>query len=128
MIVNRKSFTVILLELNKPNKNGRIYRKESFNPPVEGKEILGYLGQTEIWQQHIDRAAFMVKNIHFEDDKLIGDIHPLSTPMGDLLQQVLKHVTYRTMGYAKTMQVDEHTEITDIHLVGIIALPHEQAA
>jgi hypothetical protein len=86
-----KPFTVVIETLDTPNRNGRIYTKESMVKTIGKKsEILGGIGMfVENGMMNLEKVSHTVTNLRIEGDKLIGEITILKTPMGGVLRGAL---------------------------------------
>ena len=86
----RLNFTTVLIPLNVKNKNGRIYTKENLETHVQDfidrknnlGVIYGEFGHPDNMETSLSRASHVIKNIWFENNKLMGDIELLNTYWG----------------------------------------------
>ena len=123
-------FTVKIQELDRPNKNGRIYPKSVVEEALRRapSTMYGTLGYPEGLALPIDKVSHSVSNLRIEGDYLVGDAKILKTPMGAIVEKMLMNpesVAYRTMGYG---MVGEDGVISDFTIIAVAAIPAEDAA
>ena len=78
----------VLLELDKPNKNGRIYTKEVMREAIAkyGEKLsrFGELGYGEDSHINIDRISHKVNFLYIKENQVLADISLLGTPCGKI--------------------------------------------
>jgi hypothetical protein len=82
-----------ILELNVPNKNGRIYTTEAVQAAIEqtkGRDIFGSIGYPDDFNGtvNLERVSHRAVNIRIEDGDVFADIKIMNTPNGKILKQL----------------------------------------
>lgn len=88
---------VRIQELDTPNKNGRIYRKDVMEKAIEETEqtLIGTIGMPEGGEIDIMKISHKVENLRIEDNFLVGDMTILGTPEGFKLSDMVEcHDSY----------------------------------
>jgi hypothetical protein len=83
----------VLATANQPDLCGRMFSKEvleSIAEQANKTDVLGYVGSER--ENDVQRVAFKVDNVNFEDNELKGKVTFLGTPQGKHLQQVAQCV------------------------------------
>ncbi len=124
---NNKTFVV--MELDKPNKNNRIYTRKCMEQAiadtkklVEENRFVGELDQISSTSVNVSNVSHIVKNIRIEDNKVLADIQILNTPRGHQLKELLdeKKISFVPRGLGK---IDSDRTISDYKLISIDAVP-----
>lgn len=120
----------VILELNKPNLNKRIYTTTCINSAINkinNGHLSGIIGgpiinpdsfNEFIWQGiNLDDVSFNVDNLHVSEDILLGNI----TPVRKDLDSLLKEFHYRPFGIIWASHLDNgNTVIDDYSFISII--------
>lgn len=125
MIINRnRPFKEVLLTLHKFTGNNRIYTKQSFNSlPAE---LPGQIGTPTGATFDLNKLAFFARNLRFENDVLVADIHILRTPEGDLLWQM--HNSDYVFRTACLAVIDTSGNVSNADLFAIFMIHKDLAA
>lgn len=117
--------SVNICELNKPNKNGRIYTYSAFKDVI-GKSFYGSIGMPkECCELNLATVSHVVENIRIEDDMLIGDVKILKTPEGKNLKELVDNVVFRLAG---TGILTREKIVDDYKLISINAVNIDDGA
>ncbi len=90
--------TGVMLEADKPTRNGRIYPRAELERAIAAFEAKGGYGQfyTEAWPRpetpsiNLANVSHKVKNLRLtESGSLVGEVEVLKTPMGNVLAELL---------------------------------------
>ena len=81
---------VVILTTDKPNKNGRTYTSNMIRGMLKEivQPIYGYCcpyGREKAWEIDPTHVSHRINNLRLKDNKLIGDVHIMNTPEGQLL-------------------------------------------
>lgn len=87
---------IFIAELDKPNKNGRIYPREVIYNQIEqlkGKPVFGQLGMCEgTGEIPLDKISHSVSDLSIENingvDYFVGELKILDTPSGEILKDL----------------------------------------
>jgi hypothetical protein len=126
----------ILLTLNNPNKNGRVYSTEVIQQMLDNcvnEPILGELASIELYAdlnsieyQTVDtsKVSHRIDNVRIEGDNLIGDVTILKTPMGITLIDILTNIGLEYGGFRPRMRgvaslIDNVPTITECKLISV---------
>lgn len=79
------------LEFSKPNKNGRIYERQSVENAFENasKPIFVQVDVPEDSTVHMDKICAKIINWEIDDEGVTADVEILNTPMGEIIQALL---------------------------------------
>lgn len=112
--------TKIILEIDKPNKNGRIYTKQAIEDAIgklNGRPVIGYLGMSSDDTPNISNASHYIDDLRIEDDKLIGTIKIIDqNENGKLLKLMMDNeisFAYRSAGYGNIIIQDDGTKLIE---------------
>jgi hypothetical protein len=122
---------VKILELDKPNKNGRIYPTaviakslESVKYPVFGE--LGFNPYGGVLATiDVSNISHKVENLRIEDGFLVGDVTVLKTPKGLILEQVISNAEFLPKG---TGSIDKDGNISEYSLISVGVFNKDGAA
>lgn len=116
-MIIRPTFTVTLLEFNKPTITGRVYRTTSFR--VLPDNVFGVNGVHDVHHDKIDlnKVSFRAENIRIVNDKLLAEIDILNTPDGQVLRQMMaaNKYAFRTASLAL---ISATLAVSDAELIG----------
>ena len=123
-----KHITVPILQLDVPNKNGRVYptsaaedmiRTIEENPAQHGR-VFGQIGMPEGTSVDLSKVSHSAGNLRIIDGKVFADIVVLETPAGQIAKELLKTpnhgYTFRTSGIGK---VSEDGVVFDYCLISV---------
>lgn len=88
--------TKVFIPLNQKNKNGRIYTREMLETQdfLRRKNqigvVYGELDHPQIMDTSLSRVSHTITNIWFDGNQLKGEIQPLNTYYGKILQSFIK--------------------------------------
>jgi hypothetical protein len=105
-----KKYVAILIEADKPNKNGRVYPLHVLKKAVEESnqgEILGHLDMPEDGKVHLQDVSHMCHNFEIKDGFFQCEIEILDTPKGKILKNIINDVEFRTVGIGNLLKVNE---------------------
>lgn len=128
---------VKILELDVPNKNGRIYPTDVIAKSLKSAEslMLGQMGYDEIINKvgargvvDISSASHMIDNLKIEDGHLVGDVTILRTPKDIILEQIIDDTEFRPIGIGTSISQGDHDVITRYTLLSISAINREDAS
>lgn len=117
--------TVEICNADEPNKNGRVYNRETLDKIISDasvREILGTIGMVQDCSIDLSRVSHKVENLRWDGDKVIGDVTILKTEHGKILESLknLPGIKFRTAGYGKiVLREDGIQEVTEYKLVSI---------
>jgi hypothetical protein len=129
--------TFKIQELDKPNKNNRIYPKEEieksivkFNETADAMNgVPGMIDYPDGLQIDMTKVSHVVKNLRIEDNYLVGDFTVLKTPEGKKLSELLNAspatVAFRTLG---TGTVGEDGVVKDFTIISVSMVDSNSAA
>lgn len=129
---------ITVLNLNQPNKNGRIYTTETvaaaltkYAATIDLKQAVGELvledtiliGSTV----NLSNVSHIVENAEIDGDHLIADIRVLRTTAGEQLAYLLQldKIAFRPRGLGK---IDSNQRVTDYEFISIDAVLIDRAA
>lgn len=110
-----KPFTVTIMTVDKPNKNNRIYSRETMQKAIdevnEKKQgrVFGTIGMPEGNSVELGKVSHIAGNLRIDDDgQVLADIMVLDTPEGAKLREILKttstHSSSATIPSSRGMQ------------------------
>jgi hypothetical protein len=113
-----KPFTVTIMTVDKPNKNNRIYSRETMQKAIdevnEKKQgrVFGTIGMPEGNAVELGKVSHIAGNLRITDDgRVLADIMVLDTPDGAKLREMLKvesiQYDYRTAGYGDIVERED---------------------
>ena len=126
----------IFMQAEKPNKNGRMYRKgimekeiARYQDLINEKRSLGELGHPPNPQINLNQVSHLITGLRFEGNDVYGKAKILDTPMGKIVKNFIEEgvglgVSSRGLGSLK--EVNGINEVQDdFHLatVDIVADP-----
>lgn len=119
----------VILELNTPNKNGRIYSSTHIEPNLNRL----YYGQFGIpssdWDRpvQVDKITHKVENLRIEGDHLIGDVTfmPESKVVYDKMVGAGGSFCFRPRGLGV---VEEDGKVVNYEMIAIDMVPADEAA
>ena len=125
--------TQMIMEVDVPNKNGRIYPRVEIERVVEvwkDKQMFGQIDMpsetNESLRMDALHASHVVENLRIDDNNcLIGDVTVLKTPQGNMLDDLLTvdGLCFRSAGIGKaTKDENGHTVITEYQMLSINAV------
>lgn len=125
--------TQMIMEVDVPNKNGRIYPRVEIERVVEvwsGKQMFGQIdmpiGDPNPLTVDASRASHVVENLRIDDNNcLVGDVTVMKTPQGVVLDDLLTidGLCFRSAGIGKaTMDENGHVVITEYQMLSINAV------
>lgn len=97
---------VVLLELDTPNKNGRIYPKatiERFLKTRGDKPLICTMGASG-FDVNLNHASHIVEKLYLQDNKLMANVRVLNTPMGNIAKSLINadvEMEFVVAGYAQ---------------------------
>ena len=105
------------------NGNGRIYRKETLQREVEAyqnaireRRALGELDHPDDSVINLKNASHLVTKMWWDGDSLVGEVHVLSTPAGNILKELFKSgitLGISSRGMGTTRESDGKTLVND---------------
>lgn len=106
---NTDTWDEVIVIADEPNVNGVIYPREelelAFNKYMKQEHRYGELNQSGT-KLDIDRISHELKNVHFEGNKLYGEIAVLNTPMGNAVKTLLAEMGSNfTLGLCATAKL-----------------------
>ena len=123
----------IIVNLNKPNKNGRIYTVESMEEAIKrcGGKLNGQIGIAENSFIEPKNVSHQFEKLWIEDGKLMGEMKIVDNVSGMILSEMLKtdSVAFRSAGYGKLNTNDDGTvTVSDYTLMSVNAVNKDTAA
>ncbi len=120
----------ILQRAGAPNQNNRRYPKEilmreveKYQQLIKERRALGELDHPESPIINLKNVSHNIREIHWEDDDVMGTVEILSTPSGNILKELLKNnirlgISSRGLGSVKEMNDGTVMVQSDFELVG----------
>lgn len=133
----------ILQRANSKNQNGRIYPKpileresaKYLSEFVTERRALGELDHPEATVVNLRNVSHNITEMHWEGDDLVGTIEILSTPMGNIVKELMKNgirlgVSSRGVGSVKELGEGIVEVDNDFNLIcfDIVSNPSTQGA
>lgn len=129
-----KEVEQVIMITDQPNKNGRIYSKETMEAAIanlNGKPVVGQIGMPEDGPIRLEHASHQVTDLRLDGDKVVGTISVLNTERGKALRDIINMdaVAYRPAGYGTLVErEDGSVEVTEFRITSINAVNKEFAA
>ena len=120
---------VKIVDLDTPNKNGRIYTKQTMEEAIEKAKLpmIGLLGMPEGSSVQLTRASHAVEQLYIKDGAVFAKVSVLKTPAGQVVEQLLNEdkVAFRLAGVGNV--ADDGT-VTNFSITTVSAVDPETAA
>jgi hypothetical protein len=127
----------IYMQSEKPNRNGRVYRRpvlenevNRYQSLITEKRALGELGHPPNPQINLDKVSHLITSLRFEGNDVVGRAKLLDTPMGKIAKNFIEEgvrlgVSSRGLGSLKEGKNGVMEVQSDFHLatVDIVADP-----
>ena len=121
----------ILQRAGAENQNGRIYPKpilmreaKKYETLIKERRALGELDHPDSSVINLKNVSHNVREIHWDNDDLVGTVEILPTPSGNILKELLKAgillgISSRGMGSVSPMHEGENVQVgEDFELIG----------
>lgn len=124
---------VIIEQLGKPNKNGRLYDIPSLKHAIDkaNSTCMGRIGMPESFDLNISEISHKIENLRFENNNLIGDLVILDTPQGRKMIKMMEstQLVFRTAGVGTISSSNDGTKIVkDYEILSVNAISSSDAA
>jgi hypothetical protein len=117
-------FTDIVISLDKPNKNNRVYSKTLFEkalkditPKIEERSFLGTLfGLGDDFNIGVNNISHVVTELKIDDDgNLVGTIEVLDTPVGERVKRLIEsgEASLSPRGFGSVINIQRELHLID---------------
>lgn len=118
---------VVILTVDTPNKNNRIYSTEMVQKMLDNlvQPVFGAFspyGMPKALDCDLSLASHRINNLRLKDNKLLGDVHIMNTPAGHLLStrmSIRPDLDFRMAGIGNVSSIGH---VHDYDLYGIHAV------
>lgn len=123
--------TEVIMILETPNKQGRIYKSEDIAVAISKRSgpLWCHIDNPENAQINVEKIAAEATNLRIEGDTVVADIRILTTPSGRIISDLETNkidMAYRIWGHGQLNP--RNREISDFTIRGIAILPAHAVA
>jgi hypothetical protein len=137
---NKKTFLEgVFMQAEKPNRNGRIYRKpvlESavnryYTEQVKTGRAVGELGHPDGPTVNLDKVSHRITELKWDGDNVVGKALILDTPMGNIVKGLVSggvQLGVSSRGMGSLERVGDHMHVKDDFILSTVDIVQDPSA